>query len=266
MSQDESSARMALLDHIGELRVRAMRMLYVFVVGFIGGYLVSNPVMEWLREPLFLALPADKRFLYFTNLFENFMTHLKIAGYISIFALSPYFFWEIWGFVSPGLKARERKLVLPFIAAATFFFVGGALFAYYVLFPIGFKYFVQYGSPTDLPMLTIDAYYSTCLKLMLLFGLGFELPVFVSLLGALGVVDAPTLRTHRKNAIIGITILSAMFAPPDAVSMLLLMAPLIILFELSILVVAWFGSKRAVSATAAEAEASEKGIVGRSDY
>jgi sec-independent protein translocase protein TatC len=260
---------MAFFDHVEELRARAMRMAYAFVAGFVGGYLLSNPVMEWLRAPLFAVLPPEKRSLYFTSLFENFLTHLKIAGYLSVFALSPYFFYEIWGFIAPGLKKREKKLILPFVLGATFFFVGGALFAYYVLFPVGFKYFVQYGSPSDVAMLTIDSYYSTCLKLMMLFGLGFELPVFVCLLGALGVVDSAFLRTHRKTAIIVITLMSAVFAPPDAVSMLILMAPLIILYELSILVVAWIGAKRKVSAAAAQEAAldpANKGIVGRSDY
>lgn len=268
MAQDETDVRMAFFDHLEELRKRAMRMAYAFVAGFIGAYFLSNPVMEWLRAPLFLVLPLDKQHLYFTSLFENFMTHLKIAGYMTVFGLSPYFFWELWNFISPGLKHREKKLVIPFVSAATVFFVGGALFAYYVLFPVGFKFFVTYGMPSDVPMLTIDAYYSTALKLMLLFGLGFELPVIISLLGALGAVDAPTLRQHRRNAVIGIAIASAIFAPPDAISMLILMAPLIILYEISILVVAWFGAKRLKSAQemAEDAASPEKGIVGKSDY
>jgi sec-independent protein translocase protein TatC len=264
--QNETEKQMPVSHHLDELRARVIRMAYVFVLGFIGGYLLSNPVMEWLRAPLFAVLPEDKRFLYFTSLFENFLTHLKIAGYLAIFVLSPYFFWEIWGFVAPGLKKNEKKLVIPFVSGATLFFIGGALFAYYVLFPVGFKFFVEYGMAADMPMLTIDAYYSTCLKLMMLFGLGFELPVIVTLLGALGIVDARTLRLHRKNAIIGITIVSALFAPPDAISMLILMAPLIVLFEISILVVDALGAKRAKSAAQEEAEQSEKGIVGRSDY
>jgi sec-independent protein translocase protein TatC len=267
MPQSDSDKRMGFFDHFDELRVRLMRMLWVFMIGFIVGYLVSEPVMEWLKAPLFAVMPADRQALYFTSLFENFLTHLKIAGYSSIFLLSPYFFYEIWGFVSPGLKEREKKLVIPFISAGTFFFVGGALFAYYVLFPVGFKFFITYGSATDVPMLTIDSYYSTVLKLMLLFGLGFELPVFICLLGALGIVDSKFLREYRKQAIIGITVVSALFAPPDAVSMLILMAPLILLYEASIWVVHWIGAKRQLSEAAqAEAEEQKNSLVGKSDY
>ena len=261
LSEDEK--RMAFFAHIEELRVRVMRMLWVFVMGFIGGYYSSEPVMRWLKQPLFKVLPPDKQALYFTGLFENFMTHLKVAACISIFALSPYFFFEIWGFVAPGLKRHEKKLVIPFVTAATFFFIVGGLFAYYVLFPVGFKFFVTYGGPTDIPLLTIDSYYSTCMKLMLLFGLGFELPVFVCLMGAIGLVDAPMLRKQRKFAIIGITVLSAMFAPPDAMSMLLLMVPLVLLYEASILVVATMGARRKAST---KDVAPVDPLRGKSDY
>jgi sec-independent protein translocase protein TatC len=228
---------MAFFDHVDEMRVRLMKSLVVFIAGFSAAYFVAEPILAFLRVPLFQALPPEQQKLYFTSLFENFMTHLKISGYASIFFCSPYFFYQIWAFVAPGLYPKERRLALPFILATTFFFIAGAAFAYYVLFPVGFKYFVTYGGPTDVPMLTIDSYYSTVLKLMLIFGLAFELPVLVVFLGYVGVVTPELLRTHRKAAVIGITALSAVAAPPDAISMLMLMAPLILMYEMSILVV-----------------------------
>lgn len=231
MSQQNSLKAMNFYDHVDELRTRMMRCLFVFFLGFIGCYFIADPILSILRQPLFEVLPEDQRKLYFTNLFEGFLIHLKIAGYSSLFFLSPYYFSEVWGFVSPGLYPKEKKLALPFVTAATLFFVGGACFAYFVLFPVGFKFFVTYGGPSDVPLLTMDAYYSTCLKLLLLFGLAFELPVFICLLGILGIVDAQTLRHHRKSAIILITVLSALFAPPDAVSMLILGTPLVFLYE-----------------------------------
>lgn len=251
-------------DHIDELRARLMRSLMVFFVGFIAAYLVSDHVMTFLKQPLFAALPPDQHKLYFTNLFENFLTHLKISGYTSLFFLSPYFFYEIWAFVAPGLYERERKMALPFISSATFFFLAGAAFAYFVLFPVGFKYFVTYGTATDVPMLTIDAYYSTVLKLMFLFGAAFELPVMICLLGFLGVVDAATLRTQRKTAVMGITIVSALVAPPDAISMLILMGPLILMYEASIWVVAAMGRRRAAEINATPPEPAPNPLEGRS--
>jgi sec-independent protein translocase protein TatC len=250
--QDSSKANMGFFEHVDELRTRLMRCLWVFMGGFAAFYCIADRLLSVLRKPLFDVLPPDQRKLYFTNLFENFMTHLKISGYASLIFLSPYFFYQLWGFISPGLKERERKMVIPFVSTASFFFIGGACFAYFVLFPVGFKYFVTYGGPSDVPLLTIDAYYSTCLKLLLLFGLAFELPVFIVLMGVIGLVDAPTLRKHRRTAVLIITVLAALFAPPDAVSMLILAGPLIVMFEGAIWVVQWMGAKRAVPSTAIE--------------
>lgn len=235
---------MSFWSHLDELRDRLVRSLWVFFGGFIGCYFFAEKVLEILRKPLFDALPPEKRQLYFTSLFENFLTHLKIAGVSAIFFLSPYFFSQVWGFVAPGLTPKEKKFAVPFVIAATLCFVGGAAFAYFVLFPVGFKYFVTYGGPTDVPLLTIDSYYTTCLKLMLLFGLAFELPVLIVLLGWIGLVDAPFLRAQRRPAIIGITILAALFAPPDAISMLLLGVPLVLFYEIAILVVDMIGREK----------------------
>ena len=244
MKQADFDKRMGFFDHIDELRVRVIRCLWIFMVGFVACYFFSDKVMEFLREPLFSALPIDGQKLYFTSLFENFLAHLKIAAVCSVFILSPAYFYQIWAFISPGLLEKERKLVVPFIAAASFFFLLGAGFAYFVLFPVGFKYFVTYGGPSEVPLLTIDAYYTTCLKLLLLFGVAFELPVFVVLLGFIGLIDAAFLRAQRKNAIIGITVISALFAPPDALSMIILGVPLVLMYEGSIWVVQWIGIKR----------------------
>lgn len=248
MEQDQFAGRMSFYDHLDELRVRLVRSLYVFFGGFLACYFVSEPILKVLRKPLFDALPPDQRKLYFTSLFENFLTHLKISGYASLFFLSPFFFYQLWAFIAPGLYPRERKLVLPFIAAATGFFLGGACFAYFVLFPIGFKYFIHYGAPTDFPLFTIDAYYGLVLKLMLLFGLAFELPVLLVLLGFLGILHSSQLKSHRRTAIVGISAVSALVAPPDAMSMILLAVPLILMFEGSIRIIQWLEFRRAKAA------------------
>ncbi len=237
---------MNFFDHLDELRMRIFRCFWVFIAGFLVCYFYVNKwVFETLQAPLFDLLPPEQRKLYFTSLFENFMTHLKIAGYGSIFIFSPFYFYQLWAFIAPGLYPKERKMVLPFVGSATFFFVGGAAFAYQVLLPYALKFFVlDFPSQSEAALLTVGNYYDTVLKLMLLFGAAFELPVLVVLLGVMGIVDAQFLRERRRFVIIGITVACAMFAPPDAISMLILMIPLILLFEAAILVVAVIGKRR----------------------
>jgi sec-independent protein translocase protein TatC len=245
VDQEHSNAFMGFWQHLDELKARLVRCLFVFFAGFLLCYFFTNQwVFAFLQKPLFNVLPPGQQKLYFTSLFENFFTHLKIAGYSSLFLFSPYYFYQLWAFISPGLLTKERKLVFPFVGAATFFFLAGGAFAYWVLFPIGFKFFVSFGLPGDAPLLTIDSYYGTCLKLIFLFGAAFELPVLLILLGFLGILDSSTLRGQRRNAFMAITIVSAFVAPPDAISMLLLMAPLALMYEGATLVVGLIEKKR----------------------
>jgi sec-independent protein translocase protein TatC len=248
VDQQHSKSIMGFWAHLDELKVRLFRCMIAFGIGFFVCYFYTNTyVFEFLQRPLFAALPPEQHKLYFTSLFENFLTHLKIGGYSAIFLVSPYCFYQLWSFIAPGLHKKERKLVIPFVSAATFFFIAGAAFAYYVLFPLGFKYFVSYGLPTDMPLLTIDSYYGTCLKLMFMFGAAFEMPVLMILLGYLDLLHSETLKAQRKNAVIGITVVSAFIAPPDAISMLMLMCPLLIMYEFARIVIQMFEKKRAKS-------------------
>jgi sec-independent protein translocase protein TatC len=242
---DEPKNGMGLTDHLEELRSRLMKCIWVFMLGFAFCYFVSNPwVFAILQKPLFDALPEDQRKLYFTGIFENFLTHLKVAGYSSLLIFSPYFLYQIWAFISPGLYHKEKKFIVPFIIFAVIFFSMGSSFAYFFILPLGFKYFISTASATEVPILTIEQYYSTCMKMLTLFGLAFELPLVIVFLGYMGLVDAEGLRRNRRTAIIAITVVSAVVAPPDAISMLLLMAPLILLYELATYVVAWLERKR----------------------
>jgi sec-independent protein translocase protein TatC len=218
-------------DHLEELRSRLMNCLYVLLATSAVGYMVRIPILEFLKAPLFQALPPDKRHLYFTGLFDSFFNHLQIALIAGVFIGSPFFLYQIWAFVGPGLHKHERRMAMPFVVAGTIFFFAGAAFAYYLVLPVGFKFFLEFGQPMDMPMITVREYFTVLFRLLLLFGASFELPVVLVLLAKLGLISHATLSAHRRTAVIAITLACAMFAPPDIMSMLLMMAPLYVFFE-----------------------------------
>lgn len=232
-------------DHLDELRRRFMICLYGLLVTSVAGYMVRIPILEFLKAPLFAALPPEKRNLYFTGLFESFFNHLQISILAGLFIGSPFFLYQIWAFVGPGLHKHEKKLALPFIAAGTLFFFLGAAFAYYVVLPVGFKFFIEFGAPMDVPMITVKEYFSVLFRLLLLFGASFELPVIMVLLAQIGILNHAMLVAHRRTAIIAITVVSALFAPPDVMSMLMMMAPLYIFFEGAVQVIRMMEKKKA---------------------
>jgi sec-independent protein translocase protein TatC len=163
-----------------------------------------------------------------------------------VFIGSPFFLYQIWAFVGPGLHKHERRLAMPFIAAGTLFFFLGAAFAYYVVLPVGFKFFIEFGAPMDVPMITVKEYFSVLFRLLLLFGASFELPVILVLLAKIGLINHAMLVAHRRTAIIAITVVSALFAPPDVMSMLMMMAPLYVFFEGALRVI-WLMEKKKAS-------------------
>ncbi|MGZ3651688.1 MAG: twin-arginine translocase subunit TatC [Bdellovibrionota bacterium] len=224
-------------DHLEELRARLMNCLYVLLATSTIGYLVRAPILEFLKAPLFRALPPDKQHLYFTGLFDSFFNALQIALITGVFIGSPFFLYQLWAFVGPGLHKHERSVAMPFVAAGTVFFFAGAAFAYYLVLPVGFKFFLEFGQPMDVPLITVREYFAILFRLLLLFGASFELPVVLVLLAKLGLISHATLTSHRRTAVIAITLACAMVAPPDIMSMLLMMAPLYIFFEGAIQVI-----------------------------
>ena len=232
-------------DHLEELRDRLMKCLYILLATAGVGYYVRYPVLAFLKAPLLENLPPEKQHLYFTNLFESFFNQLQVAVITGVFIGSPFFLYQIWGFVAPGLHRHERRLLVPFLLSGTLFFFAGAAFAYYLVLPVGFKFFLEFGAPLDVPMITVKEYFSTLYRLLLLFGLSFELPVILVLCAQLGLVSYATLSAHRRTAVMVIAVFCALCAPPDVLSMLMMMAPLYVFYEGAMQVIRLLEKKKA---------------------
>jgi sec-independent protein translocase protein TatC len=197
-------------------------------------------------------MPDDSAMI-FTSLPEAFFTYLKVSFFAAIIIASPYLLYQIWKFVSPGLYSTEKKYVAPFVILSTIFVLGGTLFAYYIVFPFGFKFFLAFGTEFIRPMLSIREYLSFTFKLLLAFGIIFELPIFMFFLARIGLVDSKMLTAKRKYAILLVFVVAAFFTPPDVVTQVLMAVPLMLLYEISVWVVK-AGEKKAARKAAEAAE------------
>ena len=234
--------KLAFTSHLEELRKRLIICACAVGIGFLVSYFFSEQIFAVLVIPLKEVLPPDS-LLIFTGLPEAFFVYLKLAFFTGIFLASPVLLWEIWCFVAPGLYDNEKKYVYPFVISSTLFFTAGVSFGYFVVFPIAFKFFMGYSSDLIKPLPSVKEYLSFSCKMLLAFGVVFELPLFVLFLAKIGIVNEKMLRSQRKFAILGIFIVAAIITPPDVVSQVLMALPLIILYEISILVAKFFGKK-----------------------
>lgn len=233
--EEESSSGMSLREHLLELRKRALRCLIGLILGFLLCYTVADFLYDQLTAPLEKVMPQGS-YMVFLSLPEGFLVELRIAFIAGIFLSSPYIFYQIWAFVAPGLYREERRLILPLAALSAFFFIGGAAFCYAVVFPFAFEFFLGFSRESLRATPAAGAYLSFAIQLMMAFGLIFEMPLFSFFFAKLGLVTPQRLRFFRKYAILASFILAAVLTPPDVLSQLLMVAPLLLLYEISIFV------------------------------
>ncbi len=237
MQQDN---KMPFTSHLVELRKRLMRSIAAIAIGFAVSYRYSDELFKLLARPL----PPDTTFA-FTRLIEPFFTYMKISLVAGIFLASPVIIYEIWAFITPGLHESEKKWTIPVVISSIILFLGGALFGYFIVLPVGYPFFLSFSSDTIHPMLSMDEYFSFTTKFLLAFGIVFEIPIFIFFLSRFGIVDAKMLSAYRKYAIVVIFITAAILTPtPDAFSQILMAAPMLVLYEVGIIVARIFGKKR----------------------
>jgi sec-independent protein translocase protein TatC len=228
--------------HLEELRKRLIICFYAVGVGFVICYFFSNRLFHILMHPLLVAMPPDEKLIY-TGLPEAFFTYLKVAFLAGVLLAVPVIMYQLWMFIAPGLYDKERRLALPIVFLSSLFFMGGALFGYFVVFPFGFKFFMGFASDAIRPLPSMKEYLSFSTKLLFAFGVVFELPLFISFLAKLGIVDVHFLRTKRKYAILLFFVVAAILTPPDVITQIMMAVPLILLYEVSILGAKMFGKK-----------------------
>jgi len=226
--------KLPFIGHLEELRKRLVVCFIAIGIGFAVSYGFKEKIFEILTLPLIAAMQEGDK-LIFTGISEAFFTYLKVAFLSGVMLAAPVILYEFWMFVAPGLYQKERRLLFPIVFLSSFFFVGGALFGYFVVFPFGFKYFLGFATEHIRPLPSMKEYMSLSSKMLLAFGLVFELPLLITLLSRLGLISVAFLKKNRKYAILLIFIIAAILTPPDAVTQILMAIPMMVLYEISII-------------------------------
>jgi len=229
--------------HLEELRKRLIVCFTAVGIGFVLSYGFKEKLFQILTRPLISVMQTGDK-LIFTGLPEAFFTYLKVALLSGMILATPVIFYQFWMFVAPGLYQKEKQHMIPIVFLSTFFFVGGSFFGYFIVFPYGFKFFLGFASEIIQPLPSMREYLSFASKLLLAFGLVFELPLIITFLARLGMVSVSFLKKNRKYALLLFFAGAAILTPPDVVTQVMMALPLIVLYEISIIGARIFGKKK----------------------
>jgi sec-independent protein translocase protein TatC len=249
---------MTFLEHLEDLRKRLFNAFLVIILGAIPGWYFSKPIYNILARPVTDVLPEGTK-LAFTTLTAPFMLYMKVAFLTSLFATSPFVFLQLWYFIAPGLYHKERRYVVPFVFFTSFFFILGALFGYFMVFPWAVKFFISLASDFQ-PVITVDQYFSFVLRVLLGIALVFELPTLIFFLSKLGIVTARWMIRNFKYAVLAAFVIAAVITPtPDMITQTLVAVPMLALYGLSILIALVVGRSREKAMRSRDEEGGEGG-------
>lgn len=238
---DDAPGKMSFLEHLDELRRRIIFAIISLAVAFVACFTFSTEIFDFLMGPMQMALPPGGE-LIATKVPEIFVLHLKMSAFVAILIASPAWISQVWLFIAPGLYANEKRFAVPFVLFGTVFFVLGASFAHYVVFPTAVNFLTTFGSPVIHVTPTVSEVFSFYAKVILGTGAVFQIPTIVFVLARIGLVTPGFLIKNFKYAVLVIFIFAAIMTPPDVVTQLLLGFPMVALYLLSI-GIAWLVGK-----------------------
>jgi len=247
----KSPDNMTFLEHLEDLRKRIFYSFLAVVVGVIPAWFFSKDIYNILAQPVTRFLPEGEK-LVFTSLQAPFFLYMKVSFLAAIFAMAPFIFLQVWYFVAPGLYQKEKKYIFPFVFFTTVFFTGGAVFAYFVVFPFACNFFLQMGEEFQ-ALITIDQYFSLALRVILGIALVFEMPTLVFFLAKMGVISAGFMIKQFKYAVLLVFVIAAVITPtPDMFTQSIIAVPMLALYGLSILIALAVGQQKKRRRRAAE--------------
>ncbi|MBT1449802.1 twin-arginine translocase subunit TatC [Glaciecola sp. XM2] len=230
------------ISHLIELRTRILRALIAVLVVFVCLFYFAQDIYAYVADPLVAAMPEGASMIA-TDVASPFLAPFKLTLVLSFFIAIPVVLYQIWGFIAPGLYKNEKKLVAPLLISSTLLFYAGMAFAYFVVFPLAFMFFNSVAPEGVLISTDISSYLNFVLKLFFAFGIAFEIPVAIILMCWTGITTPDNLRKKRPYVIVGVFVVGMLLTPPDVISQTLLAVPMWLLFEIGVIVGAFYTRK-----------------------